>query len=980
VISIRPGERRTVLTLMAVAGAMMAGQAIGLAASDSLLLSRLGLKALPQAMVISSLATVLATAGYTALLGRAGNTTLMGWLLGSSIACLVGLYLLIPWGGPTLFLALYAFYGVSFMVLGTHLYAVASDSIDALSSKRLIPLLGVGATLGELLGGLVCSWWSTWLKADSLLLVWAACQALALFLLSRQRSSPAPAAPRRPPSFAAEMRAGARYLSRSKLGWGLAGLVASMTLSLSVAQYLISAQLVAHYPRAEELAHFLGQFLAWTNLAELFIGALLTPWLIQRLGVGGANLVHPVLVLLSLSWLAAAPGLGTAMTAWVARKTLQDCLASPTRSLLFNALSPRFRNRGRALIAGVVSSLACAVAGAGLGILARQNDVLALGAVGLAVAYLAAALLVRREYLNSLIEGLESGRLLWLEVGDSAARWSSARLVELWGNWLKKPELHRLQLEGLIPRLRERGLRPALELGLRHPDPSVRRAVVPHLIKPATLGPLLLAEPEAPVRLAACLALAHAGTLPPDALMLASADPDPQVRSVASAVGGDPERIRQDLAGDPELGVLTADSLPWLNLDLAEPLAALPAPTRAAVLRRRTRLLAPLPLLRLERELQHPQPAVRLAALGLLGLHRDPLAREQIAAALDDADAGVREEAVRLLAAAGEPGVRAARRWLTGSATTAALKAALTVLARARSRRSRELLLREVNAQVEDARRALIGVRICQHTAALLTLEEPRARGLAFLIAALQDRAERGRSVALHILALLEGEERLQGVMRALDNTRRGQQAEALEVLCNLGDRAASQRLVSLLEGYLPEIPGAEFQPQQVLVTARQSADAWVRLGERVFSGRASAADLLRVERLQALRALPWLSGLDLSALHLLLNEAVEERFAAGAAVRAGKLYMVLGGELESGERTWGEEHLFGGTALVRTRTPVRLLSLRREVVEACIRRHPRVALEMLRDLAKRVRRAESLPSPYSPLTGIGLPASSIAT
>lgn len=963
-IVIRPGERATVLTLMAVAGAMMAGQAIGLAASDSLLLSRLGLRALPQAMMISSFATVLATASYTALLGRWSNTVLMRWLLGGSIASLVGLYLLLPWGGPTLLLALYAYYGVSFMVLGTHLYAVASDSIDALSSKRLIPLLGVGATLGELVGGVLCSYWSVWLKADSLLLVWAACQALALFLLGRQRTAPPARAPRRAPSFAAEMWAGGRYLSRSRLGWGLALMVASMTLSLSVAQYLISAQFVSHYPRAEELAHFLGQFLAWTNLAELFIGALVTPWLIQRLGVGAANLVHPALVLVSLSALAASPALGTAMAAWIARKTLQDCLASPTRSLLFNALPPRFRNRGRALIAGVVSSLAQALAGAGLSLLAGQREVLALGSVALAVAYLAATLLVRREYLNSLIEGLETGRLLWLEVGESAARWSSGRLVELWGSWLKNPELHRQQLEGLIPRLRRRGLRQALELGLRHPDSQVRRAVVPHLIKPGTLGPLLLGEPEAQVRLAGCLALAHAGTLPPDALMLAAADPDPRVRAVASAIGGDPERIRHDLTGEPELGVLTADSLPFVNLDLAEPLSALPAPTRAAVLRRRTRLLAPLPLLRLEQELQHPEADVRLAALGLLGLHQDPLARELVALALDDADAGVREEAVRLLAAAGEPGVRAARSWLSGSASPAALKAALTVLARARSERSRELLLREVNAQVEDARRALAGVRICQHTAALLTLEEVPARGLAFLIAALQDRAERGRALALHILALLEGEERLQGVLRALRNTRRAQQAEALEVLCNLGDRAASQRLVSLLEGELPDIPAADFQPHQVLLTARQSADAWVRLGERVFSGRASAADLVRVERLQALRALPWLANLDLAALQLLLHEAVEERFAAGAAVRAGKLYLVLSGELETGERSWGEEHLFGGVSQVRARTPIRLLSIRREVMEACIRRHPPVALAMLRDLARRVRQAESLKPP----------------
>ena len=139
------------------------------------------------------------------------------------------------------------------------------------------------------------------------------------------------------------------------MGWGLAVLVTAMTLSLSVANYLISAQFVGHFPRAEQLAGFLGQFLAWTNLAELAIGLLLTPWLIQRLGVGGANLVHPLLVLASLSALAVAPGLPVAMIAWIARKTLQDCLASPVRGLLFNALPARFRDRSRAVIGGMVA-------------------------------------------------------------------------------------------------------------------------------------------------------------------------------------------------------------------------------------------------------------------------------------------------------------------------------------------------------------------------------------------------------------------------------------------------------------------------------------------------------------------------------------------------------------------------------------------------------------------------------------------------
>ena len=76
----------------------------------------------------------------------------------------------------------------------------------------------------------------------------------------------------------------------------------------------------------------------------------------------------------------------------------------------------------------IVSSSAQALASVGLGLAgASHAAVLGASSVVLAGTYLGAAWHVRRAYLDTLIEGLESGRLRWLEVGSVAARYRSTQ-------------------------------------------------------------------------------------------------------------------------------------------------------------------------------------------------------------------------------------------------------------------------------------------------------------------------------------------------------------------------------------------------------------------------------------------------------------------------------------------------------------------------------------------------------------------------
>ena len=95
------------------------------------------------------------------------------------------------------------------------------------------------------------------------------------------------------------------------------------------------------------VSRFFGLFLAATNALEIGIELSVSRWLIPRLGVPTANLLHPLLSCLSFLGLALVPRLPVAVAARVNRETLENALANPLRNLSYNALPRRFRGRVR---------------------------------------------------------------------------------------------------------------------------------------------------------------------------------------------------------------------------------------------------------------------------------------------------------------------------------------------------------------------------------------------------------------------------------------------------------------------------------------------------------------------------------------------------------------------------------------------------------------------------------------------------------
>jgi len=443
------------------------GLAVAMTVTETLLFSGLGVAYLPMALLCTSLFTLVASLGYTALLSYWSSYRLMVTTLASSSALLVVAFAGLQSGASWLALPLFAFFGATFSLLSTQTFGLASECIDTFACKRLFPLLTVGATCGELCGGLLVAHWGCQIEPCVWLLVWSATWLMALVWLRLNRPRleewrVAPPGRKR----AQPIRPVLKYIANAPMARALVLLGVGMVLCQATSQYLFSQVFARNYPQSQRLAVFLGTLVAVTNVAELFIASMVTPRLVSVLGVARAGWLHPLSMLTGLVLLTGSFTLVPAVMLWVSRRTLQDSLAGPVRNLLYNAIPLRLRGHLRAFLDGVVVSGAqgfTALTLLGLQRVLKPEQICYVG-LFLALIYLSGAASAGRNYLRTLVGELEAEGLRLSESGPLRGATRPA--------WrLKEQSLTALQegLEGLHSQLDHR--LEAVEALAHHPDP-----------------------------------------------------------------------------------------------------------------------------------------------------------------------------------------------------------------------------------------------------------------------------------------------------------------------------------------------------------------------------------------------------------------------------------------------------------------------------------------------------------------------------
>jgi HEAT repeat protein len=791
-----------------------------------------------------------------------------------------------------------------------------------------------------------------------------------------------------------------RYSRRAPLGRWLVASTMGMFLALIVSQYLYLSLFAEAFPSVEALAGFLGIYLALTNAAEVWITLSVMPRLIRRLGVVSANLIHPTLTLLSFGALAIEPGLAAAVAARATREMLENSMAAPLRTLVYNALPLRFRDRIRAFLEGIVGPLGMALAGALLLIAAPRLDAYALAWIGGATAllYLLANWRVRRAYLDTMIRRLREGRLDFAEHGDQLGNLGDARLVELWDSLLEDAAARSRSTELQLARvLAGRDLLDAVLRGGAHPDPLVRVACIAALGKndDARVARALetaLGDSDSQVRLAAARAVREMPA-PTRALQervqLLQRDPSPAIRAEAAAAaneeGHEALRAMAD-SGDPESVVQALRRLPRELLGAALDHSRSDDPTlRAEALEAASRLARPVPIPtdHLAPDLAHTELAVRRAALRALATRSERSAWHAVARGLADSSWELRRLAAETLAEVGPDSIEIVEPYLHASSPGAA-EAAARALAAIGTPAARELLNDELRVRIREAWAALLAIRV---------LSSHGGVAERFLRVALEDLVVRGRVLAFRLLELLEDAAVMRTVEKVLRFASARARADALEVLSNLGDREASELLVLMLDVGSVEEKLAEVSPyvspprnlEEVLEAAQNTNDHWIRAGAAALGSDPipHAMPEEQMERLLVLREVGLFEHLSLEQLEA-INQVLEgETYFAGEEIcREGdlgiELYVLVEGDVKifknrgtpqenllgtQGPVTYfGEMAILDGaprSATVVAGTDARLLKLNGERLHELILQTPEIAFELFRVLTQRVRAAE---------------------
>jgi len=1002
---VRTGERSRFLFFAGLFTLISLAQTVGLAGSEALLLGTLGARALPSTFLFASLVTVAGSIGYAALVGRLRNDDLfIGMLIAAAALLGAGAALAgagIAWG----LLALVCLFYLTQAVFLNHFWTFSGDYFDTLASKRLVPLFTIGASLGGVLGGLLTAAASRRLPPIALVAAWGALLAAAALLLRIARRPLRRWGPleleEADETSVASLHGAIRHLGDSPLARWMFLASLGMVLTLFLAQYLYSDIFARSFATPQALATFFGVFLAVTNLAEIPIEVAVTPLLIRRLGVPATNLAHPFLMLGSFAGLALQFGFGAALAARVNREVLDNALATPVRSLLYNAMPLQLRGRMRAFLEGIVVYAGMSIAGVVLLVLERPDPRwLCLAGGTAALVYLGASVGARRAYLGSLVAQLRAGRLDLADVHGEIGTWEASKLAVLWEQLLleegSRPSRSLLQL---VPELAARGIVSPLVRAASHPNPDVRRSSLNALMtagKDVALGPIALAldDPDASVRLVALRGLMR---LRADPEFVATRmrdlleDPDPLVRSEAALQAGENGLAilaamiggRDPAAVAAALGVAPTSLLPRV-LERARDEGG-DAATRAAALECLARITPepPFPCAELLRELAHPDPRVRRAIVLLLASYQEDEALAGIAGALADPSPEVQFSAESVLGSLGDAALDAVLPLLRANRERA-VASALRVVAASGAERARELLTGELRYRV---------CRLWYHEVGLGRLPTDAALGARFLRTAHEDAVGRNRRLAFRILELLENPRIIGRVDKALRFGGGRTRADALEVLSNLGDRESARLLVlmyepgSLEERYrsvskLLEIPSTA---EELVAASLHDEVGWIRLGARAIGGVRSVAPAEEetMERLLALKQVPLFATLSLDQLEAVHQITRETTFLAGEVIMregdpGGELYLLLEGTV----RVWKNHgtaratplstiaavSYFGEMAILddepRSATVIavdraRLLSLDGRSLKDLVHQMPEIAFEIFRVLTARVRAAE---------------------
>lgn len=955
----RRGKLRRLTPFLGLAASIMVLNVFAYTLASSLFITHAGAEGLPLSYIAIGLVAVPLYTWFSQVVDCYKHTRIFQVLLvGGMLFSLVlreaiGLDTL-----PVYYIIYIVFYFQWTLQLDVLFPSLVSDYFTSREYNRNIPYLTMAQGVGGLLGGGLTSLLSSYFSTQDLFLIlpvlYAAIGIQLIYIdlvedpLEKSRSPSA-----RNNSFVENLKVLPLLWKRYPIiGFLIASIVLWITLySLAEFQYYQIYE-ATFKGNDRELTKFLGLFRAGNDILQLLILYFVTRPLIARWGVVHMNLLYPLTTFVGFVTLALRATFPSAIFLNFNNAALETAVNQPAYTLNYNAIPQNFMGRVRSLVDGIFYSLGLAVSGVLLWVsqsFLTPVQTITIG-VFLSAIFLGVRYAIGKTYLESLISMLRAGSARWDEVNEGLTQLPDtyrSQIRQLLQSDVRQSQILGLELAARIDRpsqfitdienlpleedakiyrevvtlfstVHDRGIHTYLRDQLTKKRETLRAIALESLIASKQILSdaelrSLLATANPNLQILACIAAENAETT------------DPQLRGICQQLW----QVQMDDAtqrlvvrgisstGNPKLIPILREILIHASAEVKkEGLNAL-----AALKPLGNESLAELAI----PELDHPDPAVRVAAIELLGAIRSPQFLDEIARGLKDFDVNVRLQSAGAIAKYGDASLSRTASLLNLSRPEL-VETAIVAIAQVRTRRAENLLWQHLQSDYEQVSHL---VRWQQQIPA----PDPQWQALRTV---LRDYSQRLIYKVLYVLSWLGHERTVRYVYQMLTSDDARRRANAVEALVSLKHRRFVLPILPLLE--VTEDDRRSVQPidlHRLLWEMLKAGDRWIRIGailtfvaqgesakikeycltcdrnslvqrvaiQAVESPKSVLALESEIERVLFLKTTPLLNYLSLDELLPINRAFVIEKFSAGdricleGAIDA-KLYVVYRGRV----------------------------------------------------------------------------------
>ncbi|RKP50036.1 hypothetical protein D7Z26_19675 [Cohnella endophytica] len=472
-------ENARVIGLFFYLFCVVSASTIGRTAADTLFLSRFDSSQLSFMYLPQAASLILAGFLFQRYGGRVRLDRLILFLIPalSVLVALsrVGVGLDFIWVYPVIYVG----YDVINFLMIVCFWQFASSVLDQRKVKKTIPLVGSGGIVGGIVSGFGLKLIAPLVGTANLIFFYAGLQVLALLavVLVRRMSANAeemfdgPKKAKAPSGSGAKEPGSGLFKNVPHLKY-VAILSAALVLSLTFVDYQFKVILRGTLQN-DALAGFMGSFYGFSGLCALIVQLFVAGKLVSRFGVMTSILVFPLALLAGSLGVLFVPVLAMAIVVKGSDKVLGDTINSSVNQLIMFPISPKWRNRSKSFLDGVVRNGAKGLAAISLIILspilsAREFSFVVIGLLGIGIY---AAVRVKGAYLKMLLSTLEErGNDLQedeLDLMDPASR---QLLIDALGSPDRQQVLYALRILGNMGSF---DLAPYVPTLLRHPSAEV---------------------------------------------------------------------------------------------------------------------------------------------------------------------------------------------------------------------------------------------------------------------------------------------------------------------------------------------------------------------------------------------------------------------------------------------------------------------------------------------------------------------------